>query len=173
MKVKIYKRPSAFMPTLGSENAAAYDVRADLPSLMDDIQYSCNVEQDMYGSLPENKPIPNQYVIHPGGWLLVPTGLYVSIPKGFEIQVRPRSGLAAKYGITIINSPGTIDADYRGEIGVILQNNGFEAFKVKSGDRIGQLALRKVYSITWKDVDNYSGLDETDRGKGGFGSTGK
>lgn len=108
--------------------------------------------------------------IPPGGTALVSTGLFVSIPQGYEIQVRPRSGLAAKYGVTVLNSPGTIDADYRGEIKVILINHGKDIFTIKSGDRIGQLVLNKVEQIEWREVPE---LDTTDRGAGGFGSTGK
>jgi dUTP pyrophosphatase len=101
---------------------------------------------------------------------LVSTGLFVAIPTGYEIQVRPRSGLAAKYGVTVLNSPGTIDADYRGEIKVILINHGRDIFTMKAGDRIGQLVLNKVEQIEWRQV---SELDTTERGAGGFGSTGK
>lgn len=108
--------------------------------------------------------------IPPGGTALVGTGLAVSIPSGYEIQVRPRSGLALKYGVTVLNSPGTIDADYRGEIKVILINHGKDIFTIKPGDRIGQLVLNKVEQIEWMPV---SELDSTRRGKGGFGSTGK
>jgi len=108
--------------------------------------------------------------IPPGSSAMVSTGLFVAIPYGYEIQVRPRSGLAAKYGVTVLNSPGTIDADYRGEIKVILINHGRDIFTIKTGDRIGQLVLNKVEQIEWRQV---SELDTTDRGAGGFGSTGK
>ena len=110
------------------------------------------------------------FYIHPGAIQLVPTGLFVEIPPGYEIQVRPRSGLALKHGITVLNSPGTIDSDYRGEIGVILINHGKEPFDISPGDRIAQLVLCKVERIEW-DVN--SALTGTFRGKKGFGSTGK
>ena len=109
-------------------------------------------------------------MINPGGRLLVKTGLYVEIPIGYEIQVRPRSGLAFSKGITVINSPGTIDADYRGEIGVILINHGHEQVILEEGERIGQLVLNKVEQINWESV---LVLSDTTRGTGGFGSTGK
>jgi dUTP pyrophosphatase len=109
-------------------------------------------------------------MINPGGRLLVKTGLYVEIPIGYEIQVRPRSGLAFSKGITVINSPGTIDADYRGEIGVILINHGGEKVILEKGERIGQLVLNKVEQINWESV---LVLSDTTRGTGGFGSTGK
>lgn len=102
------------------------------------------------------------------GRRLVPTGLFVSIPQGYEIMVRPRSGLALKKGITVLNTPGCVDADYRGEIGVILFNTTDEDFKVCKGDRIAQLVLNKIEQINWIPVEE---LDETERGDGGFGST--
>ena len=101
---------------------------------------------------------------------LIPTGLYVQIPEGYEIQVRPLSGLAAKYGITVLNAPGTIDADYRGEIKVILVNLSNDAFLIENGERIAQLVLARHEKIEWEEVD---ALDPTERGAGGFGSTGK
>lgn len=101
--------------------------------------------------------------------IIIKTGLYMSLPRGLEAQVRPRSGLAAKKGITVLNSPGTIDADYRGEIGVILINLSKEDFVINDGDRIAQLVIAKYEQIKWKKVRV---LDETDRGDGGFGSTG-
>lgn len=100
---------------------------------------------------------------------IIKTGLYMSLPRGLEAQVRPRSGLAAKKGITVLNSPGTIDADYRGEIGVILINLSKEDFVINDGDRIAQLVIAKYEQIKWKKV---TVLDETERGGGGFGSTG-
>ena len=101
--------------------------------------------------------------------VIIKTGLYMSLPRGLEAQVRPRSGLAAKKGITVLNSPGTIDADYRGEIGVILINLSKEDFVINDGDRIAQLVIAKYEQIKWKKVTT---LDETERGDGGFGSTG-
>ena len=108
-------------------------------------------------------------VVRPGCRKLIPTGLFVEIPEGYEIQVRPRSGLALKKGITVLNTPGTIDASYRGEICVILQNNGLEDFIVENGDRIAQLVLCEVPKCIWEIV---SELEETARGNGGFGHSG-
>ena len=102
--------------------------------------------------------------------VLVPTGLFVAIPKGFEIQIRPRSGLAFKHGITVLNSPGTIDADYRGEIKVLLVNVSKDPFVIQPGERIAQMVLAKHEQIDWHQV---AILPETNRGEGGFGSTGK
>jgi len=105
----------------------------------------------------------------PGERTIVPTGLAIQLPAGFEAQVRPRSGLAVKHGITALNSPGTIDADYRGEVGVILINHGTEAFTIDRGMRIAQLVVAPVTTAAWHEVAE---LDDTARGAGGFGSTG-
>ena len=107
--------------------------------------------------------------IDPGKTAIIPTGLALSIPKGFEVQIRPRSGLAAKQKISVLNTPGTIDADYRGEIKIILINLGQETFKVEKGLRIAQMVVCPVVQAQLKEVDD---LNETERGKGGFGSTG-
>jgi len=108
--------------------------------------------------------------IKPSERMLVPTGIFLEIPLGYEIQIRPRSGLAIKQGITCLNTPGTIDADYRGEVKVILINLSSEEQTIQPGDRIAQMVLQKVERIEWEATDT---LDETERGTGGFGSTGK
>lgn len=108
--------------------------------------------------------------LQPGDFTLVKTGLFIALPEGYEAQVRPRSGLAFKYGITVLNSPGTIDADYRGEVGVILINHGKKAFVINDGERIAQLVVAKHETIAWQIAET---LEETTRGAGGFGSTGK
>ena len=113
--------------------------------------------------------IETDVIINPGKTAIIPTGLALSIPKGFEVQIRPRSGLAAKQKISVLNSPGTIDADYRGEIKVILINLGQELFKVEKGLRIAQMVVFPIVQASLKEV---SDLSETERGKGGFGSTG-
>ena len=121
---------------------------------------------DVRAAVPEGEPM----VLAPGARAMVPTGLSVAIPQGYEIQVRPRSGLAAKHGLTCLNTPGTIDSDYRGEIKVILVNLGQDAFTIQRGERIAQLVLAPVTRLAWQAVDS---LDETERGAGGFGSTGR
>nr|WP_220185924.1 dUTP diphosphatase [Paenactinomyces guangxiensis] len=108
--------------------------------------------------------------IQPGKWKMIPTGIAISMPHGLEAQVRPRSGLAFKHGISVLNSPGTIDADYRGEIGIILLNLGEETFTVERGHRIAQLVFMQVPNVQLQVVEQ---LDETSRGSGGFGHTGK
>ena len=109
-------------------------------------------------------------VLNPGEIKLIPTGLSIALPNGYEAQIRPRSGLALKYGITMVNTPGTIDADYRGEIGLIMINLGQAPFEISRGDRVAQMVLNKVIRAKFEEVEI---LDETSRSSGGFGSTGK
>lgn len=120
---------------------------------------------DLRAAVAEDAPL----TLRPGDRLAVPTGLAFALPDGFEAQVRPRSGLAAKNGITCLNAPGTIDADYRGEVKAILVNHGAEDFVIRRGDRIAQLVIAPVVQARWAETDS---LDETRRGAGGFGSTG-
>ena len=120
---------------------------------------------DLRAAVPEHEPI----VLRPGARIAAPTGFAYGLPLGFEAQVRPRSGLAIKNGITCLNSPGTVDSDYRGEVKVILVNHGEEDFTIRRGDRIAQLVIAPVVQAEWAEVES---LDETARGAGGFGSTG-
>jgi dUTP pyrophosphatase len=110
-----------------------------------------------------------QISLAPGAIAMIPTGLAIALPPGFEAQIRPRSGLAAKNGVTVLNTPGTIDADYRGEIKVILINHGKEPFTIERGTRIAQMVIARYEQVDWTEVET---LDETARGTGGFGSTG-
>ena len=121
---------------------------------------------DLRAAVPDEEP----FVLRPGARHPIPTGLAFALPAGFEAQVRPRSGLAAKHGVTCLNTPGTIDADYRGEVKVILVNLGEEDFVIRRGERIAQLIIAPVVQATWAEVES---LDETARGAGGFGSTGR
>jgi dUTP pyrophosphatase len=121
---------------------------------------------DLLAALPDNAPL----VLAPGQHAMVPTGLAIALPQGFEAQVRPRSGLAARHGVTVLNSPGTIDADYRGEIQVILINHGTEPFAIHRGERIAQMVIAPVVQVRLNAVDS---LPETSRSSGGFGSTGR
>jgi len=114
--------------------------------------------------------ISEAVILKPLARAIIKTGLFIELPVGFEAQVRPRSGLAAKHGLTVLNSPGTVDADYRGEIGVILVNLSNTDFKIENGERIAQLVIAKHERATWLEVNQ---LNETNRGEGGFGSTGK
>lgn len=120
---------------------------------------------DLVAAIAADEPL----VLAPGARVLVPTGLAIALPQGFEAQVRPRSGLAAKNGVTVLNSPGTIDSDYRGEIKVILINHGSDAFTITRGTRIAQMVIAPVTRGFFREV---ASLDETARGAGGFGSTG-
>jgi dUTP pyrophosphatase len=121
---------------------------------------------DLRAAVPEGEPM----VVAPGQRVLAPTGLTIALPAGYEAQVRPRSGLALKHGVTCLNTPGTIDADYRGEIKVILINLGQEPFTIMRGERIAQMVIAPVTQCAWDVVDT---LSETARGAGGFGSTGR
>ncbi|APD06308.1 DUTP diphosphatase [Flavobacteriaceae bacterium UJ101] len=142
MKINIINKSKHELPSYETIASAGMDLRA-------------NIEDDI--------------VLKPLERKLIPTGLFMAVPVGFEAQVRPRSGLALKKGITCLNSPGTIDADYRGEIGVILANVSNEDFVVKDGMRVAQMVIAKHERAEWEEVTN---LDETERGAGGFGSTG-
>jgi dUTP pyrophosphatase len=121
---------------------------------------------DLLAAVPEDAPL----VLAPGKHAMVPTALAIALPPGFEAQVRPRSGLAAKHGVTVLNSPGTVDADYRGEINVILINHGAAPFTIRRGERIAQMVVAPVVQAQLVQV---SSLSATDRGSGGFGSTGR
>ena len=121
---------------------------------------------DLLAAVPEDKPIQ----LAPGDRVLVPTGLAIALPVGYEAQVRPRSGLAVKHGVTVLNSPGTIDADYRGEIGVPLINHGRETFTIRRGERIAQMVVAPVVQVAFESVGE---LPPSARGAGGFGSTGR
>ena len=131
----------------------------DLPKY----QTELSAGMDLYANI--DKPI----TLKPLERTLVKTGLFISLPEGYEAQIRPRSGLAFKNGITVLNTPGTIDADYRGEIGVILVNLSSQDFTINDGDRIAQMVIAKHETAIWEEVEN---LDETNRGEGGFGSSG-
>jgi dUTP pyrophosphatase len=121
---------------------------------------------DLLAAVPEQTPM----VLAPGQHAMIPTGLVIALPEGFEAQVRPRSGLAAKHGVTVLNSPGTVDADYRGEINVLLINLGSEPFTIRRGERIAQMV---VAPVTRAELVRAASLSSTDRGSGGFGSTGR
>lgn len=143
MEVKIINKSKHQLPQYATNLSAGFDLRAN---------------------------IDNPITLQPLQRCLVPTGIYMELPTGYEGQVRPRSGLAIKKGVTVLNSPGTIDADYRGEISVILINLSSEPFLIKDGERIAQMVIAKHEVAEWKEAEE---LSETDRGEGGFGHTGK
>jgi dUTP pyrophosphatase len=143
MDIQIVNRSNNPLPEFATVDSAGMDLRAHLEA-----------------------PV----TLQPGERRLIPTGLHIALPQGLEAQVRPRSGLAYKHGITVLNSPGTIDADYRGDVGVILINHGQEAFEVAPGDRIAQLVVARYERFDWAPVES---LDETVRGAGGFGHSGQ
>ena len=162
MKVQVINKSGNELPKYETPQSAGMDLRADLWSINEKFLYDARVVRREDGTI-------DHIVIEPGGRALIPTELYTAIPVGYEVQVRPRSGLALKSGITVLNTPGTIDADYRNGWGVILMNQGTEPFEVRQGDRIAQAVLAKVEQIEWEEVEE---LDSTDRGLGGFGHTG-
>ena len=129
-------------------------------------QYQTELSAGM--DVPAN--VESTITLQPGERQLIATGLYLEIPPGYEMQIRPRSGLALKHGITVLNSPGTVDSDYRGEIKVLLINHGQEPFQISKGDRIAQMVLAKHEVISWEVTSN---LNPSDRGEGGYGSSGK
>ena len=143
MKVKIVNKSPFDTPFYATEKSAGMDIKANIET-----------------------PI----TLAPLERAMVPTGLYIALPEGTEAQIRPRSGLAAKHGVTVLNTPGTIDADYRGEIKVILVNLSNEEFVINPGERIAQMVVARYEKVEWDSVDV---LDETERGVGGFGSTGR
>ncbi|MDX2429540.1 MAG: dUTP diphosphatase [Bacteroides sp.] len=142
MKVKIVNRSGNSLPEYSTSLSAGMDLRANLDEAI---------------------------LLKPMERRLIPTGLFIELPAGFEAQIRPRSGLALKKGISVVNTPGTIDADYRGEIGIILINLSAEDFLVMHGERICQMVINKVEMVAWREVDK---LEDSDRGAGGFGHTG-
>ncbi len=143
MKVKIINKSHHPLPEYATPFSAGVDLRAN---------------------------IDNPITLNPLERTLVPTGLYLELPQGYEAQIRPRSGLALKYGLTVLNSPGTIDADYRGEIRVILVNLSNESFVINDGERICQMVIAEHAQVEWEQVDS---INDTERGAGGFGHTGK
>lgn len=143
MQVKVINTSNNELPAYQTQSAAGLDLRANL-----------------------DEPIN----LKPMQRILVPTGLFMELPEGYEAQIRPRSGLAFKYGITVLNSPGTIDADYRGEIKILLVNLSDEAFLIESGERVAQMVIAKHEQIDWNLVET---LEDSERSAGGFGSTGK
>ena len=142
VKVSIINRSHHALPSYSTPLSAGMDIRANL-----------------------SEPI----TLQPGERRLIPTGLFIALPEGYEAQIRPRSGLALKHGITVLNSPGTIDADYRGEVGIILINHSDKAFVIEDGERVGQMVVAQYSRVEWNETDS---LDETERGAGGFGHTG-
>lgn len=143
MKIKIINKSTHPLPEYATEYSAGLDLRA-------------NIDTDI--------------TLQPLERSLVPTGLFIELPKGYEAQIRPRSGLALKHGLTVLNTPGTIDADYRGEIRVILVNLSNEPFVIKNGERICQMVIAAHAHVSWEEVET---INETERGAGGFGHTGK
>jgi dUTP pyrophosphatase len=165
-KVKVLIKTDNELPTYGSEKAAGFDFKADFTGK--------NETTDFIGEGFHYSKIQNQIIVHAhGGRVLIPTGVRIGLPDGYELQVRPRSGLALKNGISVLNTPGTVDSDYYGFIGIILLNTGKLDFVVNEGDRIAQGVLKRVEQVEWVKVDTVEELGQSQRGENGFGSTGK
>jgi dUTP pyrophosphatase len=168
--VKIFNKGDNDLPNYATELSAGFDIRADLSRIykIEDIVGDSN-----YFTLEVKDDGKKIITLLPHGRILIPTGLHVAIPEGYELQIRPRSGLALKNGITILNTPGTIDSDYKGEIGLILINTDpLKSFELKSGDRIAQGVLNEFIQCDWIKVSNINNLGESERGEGGFGHSG-
>lgn len=163
MKIQVIKTTTNELPSYNSVEAAGCDLRAELSLINPKFLFNVDIT---YKILEETV---YKITINPGGRALIPTGLKLALPAGYEAQIRPRSGLALKHGITVLNTPGTIDSDYRGDVGVILINHGTEPFVVEQGDRVAQLVINEIIQGVFVEVDV---LTETERGVGGFGHTG-
>ena len=158
INVPVINKSSNELPKYAHKGDAGFDLRANVEEIKND--------NYLFNAIRFNA---TTIILNPGGSVLIPTGLYMAIPEGYELQIRPRSGLALKYGITVVNTPGTIDAVYRGNIGVILKNDGTEPFIIEQGDRIAQGVLNKVEEANLIETDS---LDETDRSDSGYGKSG-
>ena len=154
INVPVINKSSNELPKYAHKGDAGFDLRANVEEIKND--------NYLFNAIKFNA---TTIILNPGGRVLIPTGLYMAIPEGYELQIRPRSGLALKYGITVVNTPGTIDAVYRGNIGVILKNDGI----IEQGDRIAQGVLNKVEEANLIETDS---LDETDRSDSGYGKSG-
>ena len=158
INVPVINKSSNELPKYAHKGDAGFDLRANVEEIKND--------NYLFNAIKFND---TTIILNPGGRVLIPTGLYMAIPEGYELQIRPRSGLALNHGITVVNTPGTIDAVYRGNIGVILKNDGIEPFIIEQGDRIAQGVLNKVEEANLIEVDS---LDETDRSDSGYGKSG-
>lgn len=158
INVSVINKSSNELPKYAHKGDAGFDLRANVEEIKND--------NYLFNAIRFNA---TTIILNPGGRVLIPTGLYMAIPEGYELQIRPRSGLALNHGITVVNTPGTIDAIYRGNIGVILKNDGTEPFIIEQGDRIAQGVLNKVEEANLIEVDS---LDETDRSDSGYGKSG-
>lgn len=165
IKVRVINKSKTLeLPKYATEMSAGFDLMAC---------FDCGVNSIIYkrdlGKLELSPRVDDEIILFRGDRVCIPTGLFMSLPEGFELQVRPRSGLALKNGITVLNTPGTVDADYRGSVGVILINNGYDEYHIHHGDRIAQGIITRFTKCVWSQVEE---LDETDRGEGGFGHSG-
>lgn len=162
LKVPVINESNNDLPKYATSGSAGFDFCANVTEVKEKLTWNCFLSRNINGKIVE-------ITIYPGGRALIPTGLHMAIPKGYMLAVVTRSGLGLKKGVTMANSFGVIDADYRGDIGLIVQNNGFEPFTVQQGDKIGQGIIYKCEQAEFTLVDE---LDKTERGEGGYGHTG-
>ena len=174
VEVTVYNSSYNKLPKYETPQSAGMDVRADFSKITPSNLLKVYGDAEfIFEAGPEDveHDHPAMLKLAPGARALVPTGLYMALPEGYEAQIRPRSGLALKSGITVLNSPGTIDSDYRGELGIIIINQGLESVWIEDGERICQMVINEVVQGEWKTVESKDELSNTDR-KGGFGHTG-
>ena len=166
--VKIYNKGKNDLPQYKTDLSAGLDIKADLSRVHSYSDIPSNIK------VTYNDALEKVISVLPHGRVLIPTGLHVAIPDGYELQIRPRSGIALNNGVTLANAIATIDSDYRGELGLIILNTDpNEVFEIRHGDRLAQGVLKEVEQIIWEEVSSIDELGSTDRGEGGFGHTGK
>jgi len=166
-EVKVFNNGLQELPQHSTEYSAGFDFRADYSKIKSGMDFLGDSETFEYDNVTKT------LILFGGGRVLIPTGLHIALPDGYELQVRPRSGLALKHGITIVNSPGTVDQDFRGFIGIILLNTSNKPFEIKEGERIGQGVLNRVEQVQWISVNSVEELGESGRGEKGYGSSGR
>ena len=180
MKIKVYNAGSNELPAESTPFSAAKDIRVNIKLVNSSLIYGgyiTSVGKDVQTGYDNPDDIEEEanklaLILHPNGRALIPSGLYMEIPNGYSLDVRPRSGLALKYGIEIVNSPGLIDPDYRGDVGIIIKNGGNKTIIIVDGERVAQVKLVKDVPFEWESVESKENLLPTVRGEGGFNHTG-
>ena len=182
-KVKVLNTGENALPSESTPKSSAKDIRANVSLINRELIFNADIKTvhktvktgflpDRYPDIVDTKSLVKALVILPGGRALIPSGLYMQLPEGHSMDVRPRSGLALKYGLEIVNSPGLIDEDYRGDVGIIVKNGGDRSIIIIDGERIAQIKLVKDVPFEWDSVTTKEELSDTVRGEGGFNSTG-
>jgi len=184
--VKVFNPTGIKLPKQSTPNSAAKDIRANIMMVNPKFGFGAAIgfvdstvntgilpdDVMVYSDPTQDTDLTAALIIKPNGRVLIPSGLKIQLPEGFHMDIRPRSGLALKYGIELVNSPGLIDEDYRGDVGIILKNGGFDTIIVVDEERIGQIMIAPDTNFDWEEIDSEEELTETVRGEGGFNSTG-